>query len=322
MGCGASNTAHRDVAHGVAPEAKPKEAAPHAEKEAASTAPASAPVKHEEHKPAEVKAQAKVEPKVEEHKPAEATHKQEPAPEAKHDAAPSHEHKEEHKEKEHKEKQPEKPEEPATHANHTEKEAAPASTSNGAEKVPAVVFVLGGPGSGKGTQCLRIVEEYKFVHLSAGDLLRDEINSGSSHGEMISNMIKNGQIVPAEITVNLLKKAMDSNSTKKFLIDGFPRNDENNKCWVEIMGNHADTKFVLFFECPEEVLEQRLLKRGETSGRSDDNLASIKKRFHTFISQTVPVVEFYSQQNKVHKIDSNKAPDAVYADVQAIFNKL
>jgi UMP-CMP kinase len=98
---------------------------------------------------------------------------------------------------------------------------------------PLVVFVLGGPGSGKGTQCTRIVSEFGFVHLSAGDLLREEVVSGSKNGGMIATMIKNGEIVPSVVTVNLLKNAIEKSGKDRFLVDGFPRNEENNASWEE-----------------------------------------------------------------------------------------
>jgi UMP-CMP kinase len=88
-----------------------------------------------------------------------------------------------------------------------------------------VVFVLGGPGSGKGTNCARIVEEFGYVHLSAGDLLRAERASGSELADMINTYINEGKIVPAEVTVSLLKAAMEKSESKSFLIDGFPRGD-------------------------------------------------------------------------------------------------
>jgi UMP-CMP kinase len=96
---------------------------------------------------------------------------------------------------------------------------------------PTVIFVLGGPGAGKGTQCANIVKTYNFLHLSAGDLLRAEMNSGSQYGEMIATMIKEGKIVPSEVTVRLLDQAMNKSGQSKFLIDGFPRNAENNSSW-------------------------------------------------------------------------------------------
>jgi len=191
-----------------------------------------------------------------------------------------------------------------------------------ASKKPTVVFVLGGPGSGKGTQCSNIVKEFGFVHLSAGDLLRAEINSGSKHGDMISQMIKNGQIVPSEVTVGLLEKAMNSSGSSKFLIDGFPRNEENNNSWEKHMGEKANFAFVLVFDCPEEVMLQRLLKRGETSGRTDDNVESIKKRFVVFKEQTMPVISYYGKQNKVVTIKADRPEKEVWEDVSKHFRAL
>ena len=95
----------------------------------------------------------------------------------------------------------------------------------------AIVFVLGGPGAGKGTQCARIVEEYGYVHLSAGDLLRAERKSGSPQGDLIESYIRDGRIVPVEITCGLLVAAIRANGGKRFLVDGFPRNTNNLSGW-------------------------------------------------------------------------------------------
>uniref|UniRef100_A0A3Q0T397 Cytidine/uridine monophosphate kinase 1 n=1 Tax=Amphilophus citrinellus TaxID=61819 RepID=A0A3Q0T397_AMPCI len=122
---------------------------------------------------------------------------------------------------------------------------------------PQVVFVLGGPGAGKGTQCSKIVESYKYTHLSAGDLLREERNrEGSEFGQLIANYIKEGKIVPVEITINLLRKVQTMQKDEKkfrFLIDGFPRNEDNLQGWNRVMDGKADVKFVLFFDCSNEV---------------------------------------------------------------------
>jgi len=179
--------------------------------------------------------------------------------------------------------------------------------------------VLVGPGSGKGTQCANIVEHFGFSHLSAGDLLREEKDSGSADGEMISDMIRNGQIVPSSVTINLLHKAMKSSGKSHFLIDGFPRNAENNDNWITLLGDKVDFKFVLFFDCPESVMEQRLLRRGETSGRTDDNIESIKKRFRTYAEQTVPVVQGYASVGKAVQIDATRPVQEVWADVSKVF---
>jgi len=190
-----------------------------------------------------------------------------------------------------------------------------------ATQKPTVVFVLGGPGAGKGTQCANIVKHFGFVHLSAGDLLRAEQASGSRHGELINTMIKEGKIVPSEITVGLLDKAMQLSGKNKFLIDGFPRNEENNNAWEKDMGHKVDMKFVLWFEVPEQVLEERLLKRGESSGRADDNLTSIRKRFNTYKEQTMPIINYYDGQSKAVRIDGNRTPEQVWDDVRTRFEE-
>jgi UMP-CMP kinase len=189
-----------------------------------------------------------------------------------------------------------------------------------ADEKPTVVFVLGGPGSGKGTQCSNIVSTYGYEHLSAGDLLREEMKSGSANGEMISTMIKNGQIVPSYVTVALLQQAMKNSKNTKFLIDGFPRNAENNASWEKAMNNEVNVPFILFFDCPEDVMEKRLLKRGETSGRSDDNIASIKKRFKTFQTESMPVIEYYDKQKKVVFVNADRDPKVIFEEIKKAFD--
>ena len=185
-----------------------------------------------------------------------------------------------------------------------------------------VVFVLGGPGSGKGTQCGKLVKNYKFVHLSAGDLLREEKNTpGSEFGELIDHYIKEGLIVPQEITIKLLKNAIVKEYNKglrNFLIDGFPRKMDQA---ISFENSVSEGKLVLYFECPEQIMLERLLNRGKTSGRSDDNLESIKKRFKTFVETSMPVVEYFDDQNKVIKINCNEPVDEVYDHVVEQFKE-
>uniref|UniRef100_A0A453B1K8 UMP-CMP kinase n=7 Tax=Triticinae TaxID=1648030 RepID=A0A453B1K8_AEGTS len=195
----------------------------------------------------------------------------------------------------------------------TEKEVV-AENMLGDKKV-TVVFVLGGPGSGKGTQCSNIVEHFGFTHLSAGDLLRAEIKSGSENGTMIENMIKEGKIVPSEVTIKLLQQAMIKNENDKFLIDGFPRNEENRAAFENV--TKISPAFVLFFNCSEEEMERRLLGRNE--GRVDDNIETIRKRFKVFVESSLPVIEYYDAKDKVKKIDAAKPIPEVFEDVKAIF---
>jgi len=156
---------------------------------------------------------------------------------------------------------------------------------------PQVVFVLGGPGVGKGTQCANIVKKYGWCHLSAGDLLRAERANASAEADLINSCIKEGKLVPVEITVKLLLAAMQQSKTQSFLLDGFPRSIDNYEGWCAAVGDQADVACCLFYECGQGELERRLLDRGKTSGRDDDNIQSIKKRFITFMNETSPIVE-------------------------------
>ncbi|KAK2072734.1 hypothetical protein P8C59_007071 [Phyllachora maydis] len=178
-----------------------------------------------------------------------------------------------------------------------------------------VLFVLGGPGAGKGTQCARLVSEFGFVHLSAGDLLRAEQGRpGSEFGELIQDCIKNGTIVPMEVTVALLENAMtevvrkQADGRARFLIDGFPRKLDQAHRFEQAV---CPARFVLFYDCPESVLEARLLERGKTSGRADDNAESMRKRFRTFVETSMPVVHEFDKDGRVVKIDGTKTPDEV-----------
>uniref|UniRef100_A0A7S2S0N2 UMP-CMP kinase n=1 Tax=Rhizochromulina marina TaxID=1034831 RepID=A0A7S2S0N2_9STRA len=185
----------------------------------------------------------------------------------------------------------------------------------------SVVFVLGGPGSGKGTNCDRIVKEFGYTHLSAGDLLRQERRSGSKLGDLIEEYIREGNIVPSEITVKLLLAAMEASGGSRFLIDGFPRNQANLDAW-NAQVQDCEVACVLVLECSEAVMEQRLLLRGQTSGRSDDNSSAIKKRFRTHREETLPIIAYYDQLGKTRQVDSGREIDTVYADVQAVFRDL
>ncbi|PFX19436.1 Adenylate kinase isoenzyme 5 [Stylophora pistillata] len=183
-----------------------------------------------------------------------------------------------------------------------------------------IVFVLGGPGSGKGTQCSRIVEKFGYTHLSTGDLLRAEIEGGGERGQKLAKVMEEGNLVPQEVVIQLLKDAMLKHpDSPGFLIDGFPREISQG---VQFEDEVAECHFILFFECSEEVMEERLIKRGETSGRVDDNAETIKKRFRTFMEKTVPVLEKYEEKNKVKRVDATRSVDEVFVDVCAIFGDL
>ncbi len=145
--------------------------------------------------------------------------------------------------------------------------------------------MLGGPGSGKGTQCARLAKEYRFKHFSMGDILREEQNRpGSDIADSIRHYIEEGLTISKDVTVRLLEEAMtaviDENGTRKFLIDGFPRRPDQAFTFEDRV---VRSRFTLFLKCTENIMRERLLNRRKRTDRSDDNEESIKKRFKTFI---------------------------------------
>ncbi|XP_045828700.1 UMP-CMP kinase-like [Trifolium pratense] len=178
-----------------------------------------------------------------------------------------------------------------------------------------ITFVLGGPGSGKGTQCARIVETFGFKHLSAGDLLRKEVVSATEYGTMILDTIREGKIVPSAVTVKLILREMESSDNHKFLIDGFPRSEENRIAFERITGSEPD--FVLFFDCPEEEMVKRVLSRNQ--GRIDDNIDTIKKRLKVFEALNLPVVDHYERRGKLHRINAVGTEDEIFEQVRPVF---
>jgi adenylate kinase family enzyme len=155
-----------------------------------------------------------------------------------------------------------------------------------------------------------------WTHLSTGDLLRAERTAGGSTAATIEEFIAAGKLVPNNIVVTLLKNAMETvtrtTGRNNFLVDGFPRSLTNLEGWYEIFGRETTLPRMLYFECPFDVLEKRILGRSKYTGRSDDNVESLKQRFDTFKAETLPTVEFFKSKDKCVEIDTSQARQAVY----------
>ncbi|XP_061406314.1 adenylate kinase isoenzyme 1 isoform X2 [Lethenteron reissneri] len=177
-----------------------------------------------------------------------------------------------------------------------------------------IVFVVGGPGSGKGTQCEKIVAKYGYTHLSTGDLLRAEVMSGSERGKHLSDIMQRGELVPLDTVLDMLRDAMIANADKSkgFLIDGYPREVKQGE---EFEKKIAQPALLLYVDAGSETMVKRLLKRGETSGRVDDNEETIRKRLGTYYSATEPVIALYEKRGIVRKINAEGSPDEVFAQV-------
>uniref|UniRef100_A0A914CV81 Adenylate kinase isoenzyme 1 n=1 Tax=Acrobeloides nanus TaxID=290746 RepID=A0A914CV81_9BILA len=178
-----------------------------------------------------------------------------------------------------------------------------------------IFFIVGGPGSGKGTQCERIVNKYGLSHLSSGDLLRAEVQSGSARGAQLVKIMEAGELVPLEVVLDLIKEAMVNEvkkGSKGFLIDGYPREVKQGD---QFESEIQPATLVLFFDVSEDTLVKRCLKRAETSGRCDDNIETIKKRLATFNNATAPVTDHYEKKHKLVRIAAEGTIDEIFSHV-------
>ncbi len=164
------------------------------------------------------------------------------------------------------------------------------------------LILFGPPGSGKGTQSEKLIAKYGLKHLSTGDLLRSEINSQTPLGKEAQNFMDKGQLVPDEVVIGMISSALDENpEAKGFLFDGFPRTPAQAKALDNLLElKNASIAAMLALDVSEEELVKRLLKRGETSGRSDDNNENvIRARIVEYRNKTAIVADYYEQFNKV-----------------------
>lgn len=179
-----------------------------------------------------------------------------------------------------------------------------------------IVFVLGGPGTGKGTMCELAELQLGWTHLSTGVLLRDEIEAGGANAKVIEQSLADGQLVANEIVLKLLQQAIENTirTTGKtnFLLDGFPRSLGNLDGWYDLFGRETELPKMLYLDCPYEVLEKRIMGRSKYTGRNDDNLESMKLRFDTFREETLPTVELFRSKGKCIEIDTSLDRGSVY----------
>jgi len=178
------------------------------------------------------------------------------------------------------------------------------------------LILFGPPGSGKGTQSEKLIAKYGLKHLSTGDLLRSEIAAKTPLGLEAKNIMDKGQLVPDEVVIGMISSALDANPTAKgFLFDGFPRTGAQAQALDNLLElKEASINVMLALDVSEEELVKRLLKRGETSGRSDDtNEHVIRARITEYHNKTAIVAEYYRQFNKVVFIKGEGSVDDIFA---------
>lgn len=160
------------------------------------------------------------------------------------------------------------------------------------------IVIFGPPGSGKGTQSEKIIEKYGLVHISTGEILRKEIKEDSDLGKIAKSFIDKGELVPDQTIIEILEKKLESlNNVKGVIFDGFPRTVDQAIALKKMLQRHGeDVNVMLNLEVDRQELIDRLLKRGQISGRSDDNLETIEKRIRVYEERTFPVIDFYKKE--------------------------
>jgi adenylate kinase len=178
------------------------------------------------------------------------------------------------------------------------------------------LILFGPPGSGKGTQSQLIIEKYKLIHISTGDLLRSEIKAGTPLGHEADKFIQKGQLVPDEVVIGMIGSVLEAHpAAKGFIFDGFPRTAAQSEALDKLLSlRKTAITMVLSLEVPEDELIRRLLERGKTSGRSDDaNVEVIRARILEYHNKTVPVADHYAKVDKFKKVKGDGTIDETFA---------
>lgn len=186
------------------------------------------------------------------------------------------------------------------------------------------IVIFGAPGSGKGTQSARIVEKFGLNHISTGDVLRAEIKNGTELGKTAKGYIDQGQLLPDELIIDILASVLDGfKESKGVIFDGFPRTIAQAEALKAMLNERGqEVSVMLDLEVPEDELMTRLIKRGQESGRADDNEETIKKRLGVYHSQTSPLIDWYKKEGKYQHINGLGTMDGIFGDIVASIEKL
>ncbi len=185
------------------------------------------------------------------------------------------------------------------------------------------LILFGPPGSGKGTQSVKIAEKYNFAHISTGDIFRSKIRSMTELGLKVQGIIERGELVPDELLVEILDNAMGKFSgVDGFVFDGFPRTLQQAEDLDEILSKKSDKiSLVLALEVDEEEVIKRLLKRAQLEGRKDDTEDVVRNRMSVYHSQTSPLIDFYKKQDKFESVIGIGSIDEISEKLFGVIDK-
>ena len=180
------------------------------------------------------------------------------------------------------------------------------------------LVLFGGPGSGKGTQSAKLIDDYGLYHISTGELLRDHIRRGTDLGKIAEGFISKGQLIPDDLMISIIEHTLEEEAKGKagVIFDGFPRTIPQADALQALLKKRGtDLHAVVGLEVPDEELVKRMLHRGLETGRADDNPETIHNRLKVYHTQTQPLKEHYTSQNKYIGINGTGAVNDIYKEI-------
>ena len=187
------------------------------------------------------------------------------------------------------------------------------------------IVLFGKPGAGKGTQAMFLKTNFNLVHISTGDLFRKNIKNETTLGKLAKSYMDKGDLVPDKVTIDLLEAEVDQNhQVNGFIFDGFPRTKSQAKSLDDfLLKKEMSIKATIALEADDDVLVKRLLMRGETSGRIDDqDETKIRNRFDEYNQKTAPLKSYYDAQRKFHSIDGVGTVEEITFRLKSLIDSL
>ena len=187
------------------------------------------------------------------------------------------------------------------------------------------IVLFGPPGAGKGTQAEMLKVKYNLIHISTGDVFRYNIKNETELGKLAKSFMDQGDLVPDQVTIDMLKAEVNNNSEANgFIFDGFPRTESQAASLdTFLQEKNIGISWMVALEVPENLLVERLLNRGKTSGRSDDQDESkIRNRFNEYETKTAILKDYYQKQNKYFGVDGVGSIDEITAKLEAVIDTL
>lgn len=186
------------------------------------------------------------------------------------------------------------------------------------------LVLFGAPGSGKGTQSAKLIDEYGLYHISTGELLRDHIKRGTELGKIADSYISKGNLIPDDLMISILDDFLEKNAAdvEGVVFDGFPRTIPQAEALENLLNKRGtNLHAVVGLEVPEEELVERMLERGRQTGRADDTLETIKNRLDVYHNQTMPLRDYYTGNGKYLKINGHGSIDDIFEEIAANLEK-